>query len=98
MNGRQTLRIGNLGLTGMANNLLFHRQFNGVGELVAIGAEEFDAVVLPWIVRGGNHDAGLEAMRRCEKSDGWSGNDAGALRFYASLAQSLGESLGDPGA
>ena len=36
----------------MVKNFLFHSQFNRIGELEAIRAEELDAVVLPGIVRG----------------------------------------------
>ena len=55
----------------------FNFSFNLVVELVAVGAEKFDAVVRVRIVRGGDDDAGVRAQtardvgdaRRRQRSD-----------------------------
>ena len=63
----------------VAEDFGFDGEFGGVGKLVAIGAEELDAIVLPGIVRGGDDDAGGEVVGAGEEGDGGSGDDAGAL-------------------
>jgi hypothetical protein len=75
-----------------------HGEFKSVGELEAVGSEELDAVVLPWIVRGGDDNAGVEAMMAGEEGDGRGGDDAGGFNLGASFTETCGESGGDPGA
>src|SRR5580692_2560811 len=77
-------------------NFFFHGQLHCVGEFVAVAAEELDAVVLPWIVRGGDDYAGVEAMCACEECDGRCGDDAGAFDVRTCFAQARGEGCGDP--
>jgi hypothetical protein len=67
----------------VAEDFGFDGEFGGVGELVAVGAEELDAVVLPGIVRGGDDDAGGERVRAGEEGDGGGGDDAGGLSTVA---------------
>ena len=61
----------------------FDLEFGCVGELVAVGAEELDAVVLPWVVGGGDDDTGGEAVGLGEEGDGGCGDDAGGLSTVA---------------
>ena len=95
---RKAARIGDLHLCGVIENLLFHGQFNRVGQLESVGAEELDAVVLPGIVRCRDDHAGVEAVRAGKKRDGRCSDDACAFHLRARPAQGLGERGGDPGA
>ena len=79
-----------------AEDFGFDGEFGGVGELVAVGAEELDAVVCPGIVRGGDDDAGGEAVGAGEEGDGGSGDDAGAFDGGATGGEAGGEGGGDP--
>ncbi len=73
----------------------FDGELGGVGELVAVGAEELDAVVSPGIVRGGDDDAGGEAVRAREVGDRGGGDDAGALDRSTAGGKAGGEGSGD---
>ena len=77
-------------------DLGFDGEFGRVGQLVAIGAEELDAVVDPWIVRGGDDDASRKFVRASEECDGGRGNDARALDGRAGGNQARGQRGGDP--
>ena len=79
-----------------AEDLFLDGEFGGVGQLVAVGAEELDAVVLPGIVRGGDDDAGSEAMGAGEEGDGGGGDDAGAFDESTTRGEAGGEGGGDP--
>ena len=79
-----------------AEDLVFDGDLGGVGELVAVGAEELDAVVLPGIVRGRDDDAGGEFVRAGEEGDGGGGDDAGALDGGSAGGEAGGEGGGDP--
>ncbi len=79
-----------------AENLFFDRDLGRVGELVAVGAEELDAVVLPWIVRGGDDDSGREAVLARQKGDGRGGDDAGALDRGSAGDETRGKRGGNP--
>ncbi len=74
----------------------FDGEFGFVGELVAVVAEDLDAVVLPGIVGGGDDDAGGEAVLAGEEGDGGGGDDAGGFDRGASGAEAGGERGGDP--
>src|SRR5580704_3186287 len=80
----------------MAEDFGFDGEFGGVGEFVAVGAEELDAVVLPRIVRGGDDDAGGEAVGAGEEGDGGSGDHARGFDGGASGGEASGEGGGDP--
>ena len=80
----------------VAEDFVFDGEFGGVGEFVAVGAEELDAVVLPGIVRGGDDDAGGEAVRAGEVSDGGRGDDAGGFDGGSAGGEAGGERGGDP--
>ena len=69
-----------------------------VGEFVAVGAEDLDAVVFPRIVRGGDDDACGEFVFTREIGDAGRGDDSGADDFDARGLESGGEDLADPGA
>ena len=60
-------------------DFLFHRQFDGIGQLEAVRAEELDAVVAPGIVGGGDDYAGLKSVGAGEEGYGRGGHDAGAF-------------------
>ena len=53
---------------------------------------------MPGIVRGGDDDAGLEAMGAGEEGNGGGGNDACGLDGGTGGAEAGGEGSGDPGA
>ena len=69
-----------------------------VGEFVAVGAEDFDAVVFPRIVRRGDDDARGEFVFTREIGNAGRGDDSGADDFDARGLESGGEDLADPGA
>ena len=81
-----------------ALDFLFDGEFDFVGELVAVAAEDLDAVVAPGIVRGGDDDAGAEAVLAGQEGDGWRSEDAGGGDLGATGAKAGGECGGDPGA
>ena len=80
----------------MAEDFGFDGEFGGVGELVAVGAEELDAIVLPGIVRGGDDDAGGELVRAGEVGDGGRGDDAGRFDGGSGGGEAGGEGGCDP--
>ena len=82
----------------MVEDFVFHGELNGVGKLVAVGAEKFDAVVAPGIVRGGDDYAGLKRMGAGEEGDGGGGNDAGAFNACIGGTETGGKDSCDPGA
>ena len=90
--------IGGLDLRGMAEDIVFHGKLDRVGELESVCAEELDAVVAPGIVRGGDDDAGPEAMGAGEECNGGGGDDASGLDGGSGGAEARGEGGGDPGA
>ena len=49
---------------------MFDLGFDGVGQFVAVGAEQLDAVVLEHVVRGGDHHAEIGAQRARQHRDG----------------------------
>ena len=55
---------------------MFNGGFGGVVELVAIGGEEFDAVVVVGIMGGANHAAGAGLVGVGEVGDRRGGEDA----------------------
>ena len=69
-----------------------------VGKLVAVGAEELDAVVLPGIVAGGDDHAGSVPVLVGEVGDAGSGDDAGAFKRDSGLGKASGERGSDPAA
>ena len=67
-----------------------------VGQLEAGVAEDLDAVVAIGIVRGGNHDAGGEAIGAREIGDAGRGDDTGEAYVDAAAQESAGDLRGDP--
>jgi hypothetical protein len=101
--GGQRGRVGGVGalsfdLCRVMEDFFLHRQLDGIGQLEAVRAEELDSVVLPGIVRGRDHHPRLKAVGAGEEGDGRGGHNARAFDADAGLAQSGGESGGDPGA
>ena len=80
----------------VAEDLVFDGEFGGVGEFVAVGAEELDAVVGPGIVRGGDDNAGTAVVSAREEGDRGGGDDAGALDHGATGGKAGGEGGVDP--
>ena len=89
---------GELALARTRVDLLLDGEFGFVGELVAVGAEDLDAVVLPGIVAGGDDDAGGEAVLAGKVGDGRGGDDAGGFDGGAGGGEGGDEGGGDPGA
>ena len=79
-----------------AEDLAFDGEFDRIGKLVTVRAEEFDAVVLPWIVRGRDDDACGEVPGAGQVSDGRGGDDAGTLYGGACRNEASREARGDP--
>jgi hypothetical protein len=88
--GRRILELG--------EDFFFDGEFAGVGELEAVAGKNFDAVVGPGIVRGGDDDAGGHAAGARQKGDSGSGDDAGAVHVDADGGETLGDAVGDPAA
>ena len=65
--------------------------FEFVGELVAVRAEDFHAVVLVRVVRGGEHDAGCGAHGLGEVGDGGRGERADHEDVHAHRNEAAGE-------
>jgi hypothetical protein len=83
--------VGELG-----EDLPLDRQLGCVGQLVAIGAEELDAVVLPGIVRGRDDHARGEAMRVGEVRDRRRGDDPGVLDRSSAGCEARGQARRNP--
>ena len=92
----KNLRIGDLHLRGVVKNLVFHGQFQRVGQFEAVGAKKLDAVVSPGIVRSRDHDARMETMRAREKRDRRRGDNARAFDLCAGLTQARRQCGRDP--
>src|SRR5207245_3057293 len=60
--------------------LLLDRQFVGIGQFESIAGKNFDPIVGPWIVRGGNHHAGIKLPRARQVSHTRRRDYAGAVR------------------
>jgi hypothetical protein len=43
--GRKACRVGSDGVGGVMEDILFHGQLDRIGELEAVGAKEFDAII-----------------------------------------------------
>jgi hypothetical protein len=67
-----------------------------IRQLVTVTAEDLDAVVLPWIVRGGDDDARAEAVLLCEECDGRRCNHACKFGLGAAFAQAAHKCRRDP--
>src|ERR1700683_442646 len=79
-----------------AEDFILNAEFGFVGQLVTVTAKDLDAVVLPGIVRGGNHHAGGESVTAREERDGRRRDHAGALDLCAAFAETCGKDGGDP--
>src|SRR4051794_3226784 len=80
----------------MTEDIGFDLQFHFVRELVAIVAEDLDAVVLPGIVGGGDDDAGGKIAGAGEVGDAGRGDDAGGFGLHAAGGEASGNGLRDP--
>ena len=79
-------------------NFLFDGEFAGVSELESVAGKNFDAVVGPGIVRGGDDDSGGHSAGTRQVGDAGSGDDAGAVNVDADSGQTFGDAIGDPAA
>jgi hypothetical protein len=99
INGGQQGRIGRfVDARGVVKNFILHGLLNRIGQLEAVAAEELDAVVAPWIMRGRDDHAGLKSMCSCKEGDRRSGDDSCAFDAHSCFTQACGESSRDPGA
>ena len=96
LDGWKASRVGDLHLRGVVEDFVFHGQFHSVGKFEAVRAKELDAVVLPGIVRSGDHRARVETVRAREKRDRRRGHNARAFDLCACLAQALCQRSRDP--
>jgi len=79
----------------MLENVSFQLFFHGVGELHACVGEEFYAVVVVGIVRGGNDHAGLKIILADEAGNARGGDYAGESYRTAALCEASSEESGD---
>jgi len=79
----------------MAEDFGFDLLLGIVREFHAGAGEEFDAVVVIGIVRGGNHDARGEAVLAHQAGNAGRADDAGGSGHNIFLAQSGGDLAGD---
>ena len=77
-------------------DLLLDGEFARVGQFVTVPGENFDSVIRPGIVRGGDHDAGIEPARAGQISNAGRGDDSGTLDFDAVGRKPEGNAIGDP--
>ena len=97
--GRALLfEIGRERFLKTAKDFCLNLHLRGVGQLVAIAAEYLDPVVLPGVVRGGNHDPGGELMLARQVGHARRGDHPGVQHLRAPAAQSCGDHSRDPGA
>jgi hypothetical protein len=81
---------------GEGEDLFFEGEFLGIGEFEAGMIEDFEAIVLVGIVRGGDHDAGsIGAVFRIPGEAGGS-EEAGEVRLNGGGEQAGGEGFGQP--
>ncbi len=80
----------------LAEDLVLNRELSRVGQLVAVGAEDLDAVILPGIVRGGDDDTCRKTVRVREESNSRSSDDTSVLDRGAPGSEAGGERSGDP--
>src|SRR5579883_2576771 len=79
-------------------DFLLDGELDGVWKLEAGAGENFDAVVCPRIVRGGDDDSSGELLRPSEISDAGSSDYAGRLHRASGGDEALRETVGDPSA
>src|SRR6185436_5654389 len=84
------------GIFQQRKNFLLDREFARVRKLETVAGENLDAIVGPWIVRGGDHDPGIEFSRAREISNTGSGDHARAVNLDTNRMQSESEAIGDP--
>ena len=84
-------------LLDVGEDVRLDRVLQFVGELVAVGPEDLDAIVLPGIVRGGNHDAGREFIGAGEIGDARRSNNSGADHLDLGRLQRRRQGCADPG-
>ncbi len=98
ISGSVCLRSACRELLDVGKDVGFDGMLELVGQLVTVGAENLDAIVVPGIVRGGNHDARSESVLARQVGDARRGDHTGAddraLRSFEPAAQYLA----DPGA
>src|SRR6185437_14462635 len=83
-------------ISQVAKDLVLNLQFLLIGKLVAIMAEDFDAVVLPWIMRCRDDYARMISMFPREKSDSRRRDDSGAFYGGPAFDKSSGNRCTDP--
>ena len=79
----------------MLENIVFQFLFHGVGEFHARMREEFYAVVLKRIVRGGDHHACLKIVLANQASHSGRGDDSGESNGCAGLRKARGQERSD---
>lgn len=88
-------RIFRRSIAAMFENSGFELLFDGIGEFHAGVGEEFYAVVVIRIVRGGNNDARLKIILTNEAGDTGSGDYSCESDAAASLLKACGKQSGD---
>ncbi len=85
-------RPADLGRLGERNVAILDQRLDlhlvGIGELVAVRAEQLDAVIIIRIVAGRDHDAQVRAHRGGEHGDGGRGNGAELDHVHADAGES----------
>src|SRR5271165_4483572 len=68
-----------------------------VRELIAVGAKDLDAIVLPWIMRGRDHDAGGKAIGASQIGNAGRRYNSRADNFDPCRLQASRQGGADPG-
>ena len=79
-----------------AKNFLFDGQFNFVGELIAIAAEDLYPIIRPGIVGGRDHDASIEIQLANQVCDAWSGDNTSRRNFCRPGSKASSNRIRDP--
>src|SRR5439155_5384180 len=77
-------------------NAFFQLSLVCVTHLRSVGCEHLDAVILIWIVRGGNHDTAGIVARLGEQRDTWGWNHTGVFNRRPSRGDARFQMLEDP--
>src|SRR5690349_6844610 len=95
--GRRCRGFRNCGrILQQRENFLFDGQLMGIRELESVAGKNFDSVICPRIMRGGNYDAGIEAARASQIGYARRGYDAGAVRLDSGGSQPQSDAICDP--
>src|SRR5690348_4291647 len=80
----------------MPEDLVLNGEFSRIGKFETVRPEQLDAVVLPWIMRGGDDDTCGETVGVGKEGNSGGGDDTGALDRRSSGSQAGSQRGRDP--